>query len=128
MTWFVKFVPVFGSNKRPARMATPSGGGGCIVSRAASNGGASGRPWTWARTRAGFPESQTIATNARAVFSKDFQDIADSSGLILGSSPNTRSAYLLHPYCRVSNRKSWCRVVRVLLLLQLCALGVVNEL
>src|SRR5713101_4918825 len=106
MTWFVRFAPVFGSNKRPARMATPSGGGGCIVSRAASNGPASGRPWTWARTRAGFPESQAATTNARAVFSKDLQVIAKSSGMILSSSTDKGSAYLLHPNRRVSNQKS----------------------
>src|SRR6266851_1074693 len=87
-------------------MATPSGGGGCIVSRAASNGPASGRPWTWARTRAGFPESQAATTNSRAFFSKDLQVIAKSSGMILGSSPDKGSAYLLHPNRRVSNQKS----------------------
>src|SRR5438309_447408 len=111
-------------------MATPSGGGGCIVSRAASNGGASGRAWTCARTRAGFPKSQTNATKARAVFSKVFQDIKISSGVIPNSSATADSAYLLHLYCRVSNRKSWCRARNYLYFgaFRLCVLCALREL
>src|SRR6202022_4253787 len=73
------------------------GGGGCIVSRAASKGGASGRAWTWARIRAGFPESQTIATNARADFNKDLQGIAKTSGVILIRA-QTQAAHIFYTH------------------------------
>lgn len=43
ITWFIKFVPDFGSNKRPARTAKPCGGGTCIIMRDASKGPPMGR-------------------------------------------------------------------------------------
>src|SRR6202166_3041284 len=74
ITWFARFVPVRGSNRRPARMATPSGGGGCIVMREASKGGASGRVCAYAR--AGCPADKISAANANAAFHLVFQYIA----------------------------------------------------
>src|SRR3984893_12171286 len=79
ITWFERFVPVRGSNRRPARIATPSGGGGCMVMRAASNGGASGR--VWARTATKFPASKISATNVNAAFHRNLQAIAILRGV-----------------------------------------------
>src|SRR5580693_10579068 len=74
ITWFARFVPVRGSNRRPARIATPSGGGGCMVMRGASNGGASGRVCADSATK--FPASNIRAKNADAGFHQDLQAIA----------------------------------------------------
>src|SRR5579864_8290193 len=43
ITWLARLVPDLGSNSRPARTATPWGGGACMSMRPASQGGASGR-------------------------------------------------------------------------------------
>jgi hypothetical protein len=56
----------------------------------ASKGGASGRACACAESRAEFPDSQTIATSARAACSADFQVIAKPSKEILGT--NSRKA------------------------------------
>jgi hypothetical protein len=94
---------VRGSNRRPARIATPSGDGGCIVMRATSNGGASGR--VCADTATKFPASKTSAANAKTVFHEYFQGIA-----ILRSDRSFewefRQGIFLHPCARVSNQKS----------------------
>src|ERR1035437_10011397 len=77
MIWFARFAPVLGLNNFPARMATPSGGGGCMVRRAASNGGASGRDCANAATT--FPASHRIATYTKTILRADFQHMAISS-------------------------------------------------
>jgi hypothetical protein len=55
-------------------MATPSGGGGCIVMREASNGGASGRVCAFTATK--FPASKMSPANVTAAFHPDFLCIA----------------------------------------------------
>src|ERR1700680_4638358 len=100
----MRFVPVRGSNRRPARMATPSGGGGCIVMREASKGGASGR--VCADAAAKFPASKTSAANAKAAFQQDFQAIAILRS-VRSFDWEFRQGIYLHPCAHVSNQKCY---------------------
>jgi hypothetical protein len=105
ITWFARFVPVRGSNRRPARMATPSGGGGSIVTREASNGGASGRPCAKHRATK-FPASKTAPAIRNAAFHQDFQAIAILRNF-RSFELEFRQGIYLHPRARVSNQNAF---------------------
>jgi hypothetical protein len=83
-------------------MATPSDGGGCIVMREASNGGASGRVCGYAATK--FPASRISAANVNAAFHQDFQGIAILRR-VRSFEWKFRQGIYLHPCARVSNQK-----------------------